>query len=246
LLRGNIVIALDRQMMERRFMRKLADNLWIKTYPLSVLGTSHGRTVTVIRLSSGKLVLHSMAPFSPTDLEEIRALGEPGWLMETMLLHDTYAREGQQRFPNVPFLGPDGFSQIVGFPVLPLLPAPPEWSGELEVVALEGAPKLKEHVAVHRPTRTLIVADLIFNFSSDEQGWVRFFHRYIAGFKRYPGMSRIFRLCVTNKPAFESSLRQIMALDFDRIIVGHGEVIETDGKALLKRGLEDAGFGGLG
>jgi hypothetical protein len=101
---------------------------------------------------------------------------------------------------------------------------------------------LKEHAVVHLPTRTLVVADLIFNFSPQEQGWDRFFHRYIAGFKRYPGMSRIFRLCVGDKPSFEASLAKLMALDFDRIIVGHGEVIESDAKTLLRRGLEDAGF----
>ena len=223
-------------------MQKLAENLWIKNYPLSVLGTQHGRTVTVIRLQSGKLILHSMAAFSDSDVGDIRGLGEPAWLMEAMLLHDTYAREGREKFPGLPFFGPEGFGQVVGFTVQPLLPAPEEWSGEIDVLELQGAPKLKEHVVVHRPSRTLILADLIFNFRPEERGWDRFFHRYIAGFKRYPGMSRIFRLCVTDRDAFQKSLARLMALDFDRIIVGHGELIETDGKALLRRGLADAGF----
>src|SRR5215216_4194464 len=126
-------------------MQKLADDLWIMRFPLSVLGTNHGRTVTVIRLKSGKVVLHSMAPFSPSDVSEIKAVGEPGWLMETMLLHDTYAREGRAIFANVPFLGPPGFGEIIEFPVLPLSPAPDEWRDELEVIELQGAPKLKEH-----------------------------------------------------------------------------------------------------
>jgi hypothetical protein len=223
-------------------MRKLAHNLWIKSFPLSVLGTRHGRTVTAIRLESGKVILHSMAPFSSADVDEIRSIGEPAWLMEAMLLHDTYAREGREMFPDVPFLGPDGFAEVVDFPIEPLLPAPGEWNGEIEVIELKGAPRLKEHVLVHHPTRTLIVADLIFNFSPQEKGWDRFFHRYIAGFKRYPGMSRIFRLCIKDKPAFQSSIDRLMSLDFDRIIVGHGEVIEHDGKALLRRGLSDARF----
>lgn len=223
-------------------MRKLAEKLWVKTYPLSVLGTSHGRTVTIIRLNAGKVILHSMAPFSEADIQEIRSIGEPGWLVEAMLLHDTYAREGRERFPGVPFLGPAGFDKVVGFPTLPLIPTPEEWSGEINVVEVKGAPSLREHVMLHRASRTLILADLIFNFSSEEQGWDRFFHRYIAGFKRYPGMSRIFRLCIKDTPAFKASIDEIMALDFDRIVVGHGEVIERDGKALLKRGLADAGF----
>lgn len=222
-------------------MKQLGENLWIKGYPLSVLGTRHGRNVTVIRLSSGQLVIHSMAPFPNADIEGILALGEPGWLVESMLLHDTYAREGRDRFPDVPFLGPPGFSEIVKFPTEPLFPPPLEWQGEIEVVPIRGAPKLEEQAVIHLPSRTLILADLIFNFPADESGWNRFFHRHIAGFKRYPGMSRIFRLFIKDKDAFRASIDELLAKDFDRIVVGHGNVIETDGKALLVRGLRDAG-----
>lgn len=224
-------------------MKPIAENLWLLEYPLSVLGTRHGRNVTVIRLSSGKLVIHSMAPFPTSDIESIRALGEPAWLLESMLLHDTYAAEGRSIFPDIPFLGPPGFGEIVKFPVAPLFPAPEEWSGEIEVIPIRGAPKLEEHAVLHIPSRTLIVADLIFNFDPAEKGWDRFFHRHIAGFRRYPGMSRVFRLFIKDRNAFRESISKILSKDFDRIIVGHGHVIETDGKNLLQRGLKDAGVG---
>jgi hypothetical protein len=223
-------------------MHQLAENLWLKGYPLKIFGTDHGRNVSVIRLSSGKLIIHSMAQFTPADVAEIHALGTPAWLVEAMLLHDTYAKEGRDAFPSLPFLGPPGFSDIVGFPTLPLLPAPEEWREEIEVFEIAGAPKLKEYAMLHRPSRTLIVADVIFNFRPDETGWNRFFHRYIAGFKRYPGMSRVFRLFVKDRAAFAASIHRILAADFERIIVGHGQVIETDGKALLQRAIEDAGL----
>ncbi|MDB6137041.1 MAG: Methanol oxidation protein [Verrucomicrobiaceae bacterium] len=223
-------------------MHPLAENLWLQPYPLSVLGTHHGRNVTLIRLKSGKTILHSMAPFTPADVAAINALGPPSWLLEAMMLHDTYAKEGKKAFPRVPFLGPPGFTDTVGFPTLELLPAPAEWAGEVEVIAIEGAPMLKEHAVLHVPSRTLIVADLVFNFRADEGGWDRFFHRYIAGFKRYPGMSRIFRLCVKDREAFQASIAKLMEKDFDRLIVGHGEVIEHGAKPLLKRALVDAGL----
>jgi hypothetical protein len=221
-------------------MLPLADGLWIKNYPLSVLGTQHGRTVTVLALASGKLVVHSMAPFSPQDAAEIRSLGEVGWLVEAMLLHDTYAKLGRDTFPGAPFLGPSGFDEVVQFPTAPLLPTPAEWAGEIEVVELAGAEHLKEHVFFHIATRTLIVADLVFNFRPDERGWNYFVHRHIGGMQRYPAMSRIFRFCIQDRAAFRRSIDQIMALDFDRIIVGHGNVIETNGKALLHQALNDA------
>ncbi len=224
-------------------MIQIAENLWLLQYPLSVLGTQHGRNVTVIRLRSGRTILHSMAPFHSADVAAIRALGGPHWLVEAMLLHDTYAKDGQEAFSGVPFLGPPGFSEVVKFPTLPLLPAPVEWSGEVEVLPVDGAPKLKEHAMLHVPSRTLIVADLVFNFDANEHGWDRIFHRYIAGFKRYPGMSRIFKICVNDPAAFKASLALILDSDFDRIIVGHGQVIETNGKGLLKRALTDVGLG---
>jgi hypothetical protein len=221
-------------------MKQLADNLWTKRYPLSVLGTEHGRTVTILRLLSGKVIVHSMAPFSATDLSEILRLGDPTWLVEAMMLHDTYAREGRAAFPDAMFLAPLGFSDVVHFPTSRLLPPPREWVNEIDVIELRGAPRLQEHVFIHRPSGTLIVADLVFNFREDERGWDHLFHRYIAGIKRYPGMSRIFRLCISDREAFRASLNRILEADFDRVIVGHGEIIETNGKAVLRRALMDA------
>ncbi len=223
-------------------LKPIAPGLWTAGYPLSILGTEHGRTVTVIRLASGKLLIHSMAPFTAADLGAIRELGEPAWLAEAMLLHDTYAAEGRRAFPDLPFLGPPGFAGIAGFPVDPLLPPPPEWAEEIRVARLQGAPKLEEHVFLHIPTRTLVVADLIFNFDAAERGWNRFFHRHVAGFRRYPGMSRIFRWCIRDRAAFRGSLEEILAWDFDRIIPGHGEPIEYGGKEALRGAMRDAGF----
>ena len=101
-------------------MKSLAPGLWTSKYPLTILGTNHGRTVTVIRLSSGKVIVHSMAPFTSEDLAEIRDIGQVAWLVEAMLLHDTYAGEGPNHFPGIPFLGPPGFGGVVGLddPVL--------------------------------------------------------------------------------------------------------------------------------
>lgn len=223
-------------------MKQVDGNIWIKGYPLSIFGTRHGRNVTVIRLNDGRLIIHSMAPFPAADIQGIHAIGEPAWLLESMLLHDTYAREGREIFPDIPFLGPPGFGSVVKFPVEPLYPAPEDWAGEIETLPIRGAPKLEEIAVLHVPSRTLILADLIFNFPTEERGWDRFFHRHIAGFKRYPGMSRIFKMFVTDKVAFRESIDTIAAKDFDRVIVGHGNIIETDGKELLLRGLRDAGL----
>ena len=225
-------------------MKPLAENLWVLPYPLRLLGADFRRMVTVVRLGSGQLAIHSTGPFTAAEVAAISGLGRPGWLLETMLRHDTFSKRGREAFPGIPLLAPEGFSRIVGFTTEPLLPAPAAWGDELEVLRLEGMPSLQEHVVFHRPSRTLIVADLVFNFGPDVSAWTRFLVLCAVGARHQPGMSRPFRLAIKDKAAFQRSLQALMRWDFERVIVGHGDVIETEGKRRLAEALEAAGFRG--
>lgn len=212
------------------------------TYPLKMLGADLRRNVTVIRLGSGKLVIHSTAPFAPDEVAAIRALGEPGWLLEGVLRHDTFAQEGRAAFPGIPYLAPPGFSQAVGFSTGPIVPAPVEWGEELQALEVQGAPSLRETVLLHVPSRTLIVTELVFHFGEDEPVWTEMMLRVAVGAAHHPGMPRPVKLAVKDETAFKESLAAMLAWDFDRVIVGHGDVIETEGKAKLRAALEAAGF----
>ena len=107
-----------------REMQQLAPGVWTIAYPLSVLGDEHGRVVTILGLASGKLIVHSTAPFSPEDVAAIHELGHPAWLVETSLIHDTFAKEGRAAFPDLPYLGPPGLEKILQQPVEPLTNSP--------------------------------------------------------------------------------------------------------------------------
>ena len=58
-------------------MKKLAENLWVLPYPLRLLGANFGRMVTIVRLGSGELVIHSTGPFTPADVAGILAWANP-------------------------------------------------------------------------------------------------------------------------------------------------------------------------
>jgi hypothetical protein len=223
-------------------MKKLAENLWVLPYSLRLLGADFKRTVTIVRLISGDLVIHSTGPFTPEDVKGILRLGKPGWLLDAMLQHDTFAQRGRQAFPAIPYLAPDGFADVVGFPIEPLIPGPSKWGEELKVVRLDGNPSMEEHVVFHPHSRTLVVADLLFNFGPDTPTWTNFLLLAAVGAKHHPGMSRRFRMSIKDKAAFQRSVETLLGWDFDRIIVGHGEVIETDGKRLLRNALAAGGY----
>jgi hypothetical protein len=122
-------------------MKELAENIWVLPYSLRLFGADLRRMVTVIRLRSGELIIHSTGPFTQGDVAGIMRLGKPGWLLDVKLRHDTFTKQGHEAFPNIPFLAPDGFSELVGFSTEPLIPAPAAWGDELEVLRLEGVPR---------------------------------------------------------------------------------------------------------
>ena len=174
-------------------------------------------------------------------MAEIEALGKPGWLVDAMLRHDTFAKHGRAAFPHIPYLAPEGFSKAADVDSRPLLPAPAAWSPEVRVVLIGGMPDAKEHVFLHVPSRTLIVADLVFNFGPSS-GWTSFFRRTVMGVKAHPDAARLFPMLVKDRAPYNRSMHELMGWDFDRIIVGHNKVIETGGKIGLQRALADKGM----
>lgn len=223
-------------------LRQLAPEIWLAQYPQRLLGIEIGRNVTVMRLSDRRLVIHSTAPFTAEHIMAIRELGEPAWLLDATLFHDTFAKRGCAAFARIPYLAPRGFREIAGVTTQPLDAPPPEWSGELDVLRIERVPQTREHVFFHRASRTLIVADLLFHFPADLRGWARMFVRHVMRLPRLIGMSAFFRLTIKDRSAFVESVKRILDWDFDRIVVGHGEPISRDAKAVLRDALHEAGF----
>ncbi|MEO6054976.1 MAG: hypothetical protein ABIP97_13295 [Chthoniobacterales bacterium] len=222
-------------------MKQLAENLWLLTYPLPMLGADFHRNVSVIRLTSGPVVIHSTAPFTASDIAAICVAGRPGWIVDSLLRHDTFAKEGRAAFPDIPFLAPEGFSDVVKFPTSPITPAPAEWNGELEVLEIQGIPTWKETVFFHRPSRTLIVADLLFHFGKQAPLWTKILSR-LAIIGGDPGMSRPFKSAIQDRAAFKRSIATMLEWDFDRLIVGHGIPIESGARHRVISALSAAGF----
>jgi hypothetical protein len=228
-------------------VEQIAENLWVLRYPLTLLGAKIGRNVTVIRLASGKLIVHSTAPFSADDVAAIRALGEPAWLLDVSRFHDSFRKEGRRAFSDIPYLVPSGFPDAEKLGASLLDAVPPEWIGEVEVRRIDGMPQVNEHAVFHVASRTLIVADVLFNFGENTTGWTRFLAKNLMRLPGMMGMSLVFRLMIRDRAAFRESLRDIFSWDFDRVVVGHGELIPNHGKrrlsAVLQRfGLRDAAF----
>ena len=225
-------------------LEEIGPNLSIQRHSLNLMGCKMGRVVTLIRLNSGKVLIHSTANFGAEDISEIRKFGELSWMFEATNFHDTYAQEGRAAFSDIPYFAPSGFKDTESLQCTSTGSLPEEWENEIEVIKIEGMPKIQEHVVYHRQSKTLIVADLLFNIGPEAGWWTHTFLRATAGIREYPGMSRLYRLFIKDRSAFAQSMQSILALDFERIVVSHGDPIEENAKDQLQDLLVTYGLDG--
>jgi hypothetical protein len=221
--------------------RQLSDDVAMMSFPWRTLGIDFRRNVTILRLSDGRVVIHSTAPFTAEDVAAIGRFGEPAWLIEATLMHDTFAKEGHAAFRDLPYLAPDGFRKISGISTESLHPPPLDWKGEIDVFRIDGM-RMNERALFHRQSRTLVVADLFFSLPAETRGWPGFFARHFMRLPDLFGISAFFRLMISDRPAFERSVNALMELDFEKVIVAHWKPLETGAKPAVGRALRDFGF----
>ncbi len=113
--------------------------------------------------------------------------------------------------------------------------APAEWRGQVDQVFFRGRPYENEVVFFHRASRTLIMCDLAFNFGPTAPLTTRIWMSLMLSYGKF-GPSKLDPLLIRDRPAARASLKKILAWDFDRVIVAHGDVLERGGHALLGEG----------
>jgi hypothetical protein len=221
--------------------RQISEDVAVLSFPWRVLGIDFRRNVTLLRLTDGRVVIHSTAPFAENDVAAIRGFGEPAWLVDATLMHDTFAKEGRAALPDLPYLAPAGFPEVSGISTALLFPPAAEWAGQIDVIAIEGTRK-NEHALFHRRSRTMVVADLFFSMPPETRGWPRFFARHFMRLPRLFGISAFFRLVINDRQAFESSVYRLLELEFDNLIVAHWEPLVRNSKGTVEQALRDFGF----
>ena len=91
----------------------------------------------------------------------------------------------------------------------------------------------RDTAVLHRASGTLIVADLVQNVGRPEHGWTALYARAMGFYDRV-ALSRAIRWTgFDDRRAAGRALDWILALEFDRLVVGHGAPLSTGGHAAL-------------
>ena len=219
-------------------LRRLADDVWVTERPQRFFGLPVGARMTVIRLSGGRLLLHSPLPLDAEIRAELDALGRVAYAVAPNRLHHLYAGDVVRAYPDARLWVAPGLPEkrpdLVHAGVLGD-EAPVEWRGELEQAFFRGRPYENEVAFFHPATRTLILCDLAFNFGPRDAWPTRVLMSLLRSYGKL-GPSKLDPLLIRDRAAARASLERILAWDFDRVIVAHGDVQESGGYVLMRDG----------
>jgi len=209
-------------------LRSIAPGVHVHERLQGFYGLEVGARMTVLTLDDGLLL------YSPTDADPdaVSALGTPRWLLAPSKLHHLYAGPWMARgvegwcAPGLPEKRPElSFAGVVS-------EASEPFGDQVLLIPLSCFDFTNEVVLLHRPSRTLVVTDLVFNFGPTAPWLTRAAMACSGG---YPGCrTTVIERVGMKRPAAREDLTRLLALDFDRLIPCHGEIIETGGREALR------------
>ncbi|MGZ3298123.1 MAG: hypothetical protein ACXU8U_00850 [Asticcacaulis sp.] len=206
---------------------RVADGLWCLESHFVTCGCKGSLRMTMIETARG-LVLHSPVALSARHIEEIRAIGPVHAIVAPNLYHHFYLRDGIAAFPDARVLVPQGLAEKIG-----PIPGATVMRPGLDL-ALEGVESysftghwLNETVLFHRPSGTLITADMVYNYRSEHFVFERLFFRLIGCYGK-PGVALYHWFATPDKHAVWQGIETIRAWPIRRIIMSHGRIFEAD------------------
>ncbi|KAF4548333.1 Hypothetical protein D9617_29g007100 [Elsinoe fawcettii] len=216
---------------------------------------------TVVRTAGGDLAVFSPVALTEDVKKEVSSFGNVRWIIAPDMEHHIFLTPWSEAFPEAKVVGPaelkekrdkqgykTPFTYLWKAKEQPTVDA--DFDKEFEYEYVFAHPN-KELVFNHKPTKTLIEADLMFNLPANEQmsktnippnqGLLT--KLFIA--LNSPAGSAIWQkrflwyaMSSGDRPNFNKSIQKIDGWDFNRIIPCHGDVIETDGKGIFRKVFE--------
>ena len=219
----------------------VADQIWLKEYPIHYAGCDFNARMAVVRLPDSKLLLHSPCEIDERTKESISALGEVTYIVAPGSYHYFHIPSAQAAFPKAGTYicpGVERKRPEIDFDWF-LADQPPEaWADTLDQVLVRGNKYIWEVAFLHKPSRTLLLVDLIENITDQTPNtnwllklwWKAVFHMW-----NNPKPAPEYQLGWKDKAAAHQSLQRILEWDFDRIILSHGDLIDRDAKAIARQ-----------
>jgi hypothetical protein len=174
--------------------------------------------------------VHSPAPLDDELRRALKELGEVRWVVAASRLHGhVWMEQYRAAFPHAELLAPPGLPRRRkdlrfdgGVPGS-------QWDGVIDQELLQGHRLLDEVEFFHRPSRTAVMGDAVWNVAPSDPRRVRLWVGRSSG----PGPTRVFRWQFKDRKAARASVDRMLAWEPERLVAGHGAPFPSGGREAL-------------
>lgn len=227
-------------------LKPIAEELWIVDGPAIRFGApmlkmDFPTRMTVIRLASDALFIHSPTMLTPELKNEIDELGKPAWIVGPNRIHYWWIPEWRNAYPKATvYLAPrirEQAADHIDFPASELTGTTGyPWDAAIATLPVAGD-YMTEFEFFRHASRTLVLTDLIENFEPDKLGFGARWLAWAGGALDPDGqMPRDMRPTFSRR---KDELRQAVATMIgwqpERMILAHGRWYERDAVGELRR-----------
>ena len=223
--------------------KPLAENVWIvDSGPIRPMGLTLPVRMTIVRLPSGELLLHSPTEYTAELARRVEQLGTVRHLIAPNIAHWTFLTGWQRACPDATVWAAPGLRDRAQVRQSGLRidrdlggEAPAEWAGTIAQGVVAGG-GFAEVWFFHVPSRTMLLTDLIQNLDTDTlppiTGTLVRVARGTAG-----TTSLHVRAAVKlGGKAAETAVRELVACAPLRVVIAHGDLLEAPAADRLQDG----------
>lgn len=191
--------------------------------------------MALLQADDARTLLWSPIKMSDAVAEALDAKGRPFAALAPNAFHHLYLGAAGERFKGMQLWAAPGVAKkqpsltLRTLDLAPGEPRPEELAPGIVALVVPGIPKLNEVVLFHRPSRTLLVADLLFNMQTYDS-WLIDLMLLTAGTRKRFAQSRLIGLLTKDPAAVRAAQQEILAWDFHRVVMAHGDVVESGAK----------------
>lgn len=229
---------------ERTRLTAYADGaVYVTEYPFRYCGIIFTARMTIVQLADGGLWLHSPGIIDDALKAEIDALGPVRFLIGPGTYHWLHLGRARELFPDAEVHicpGIERKDHMIKFDWFLGDLAPAAWAGQIDQVLVRGTRFIWEVAFFHRASKTLILTDLVENIGDSTPGVglpLRFWFKCVFRMWNKARPAPEYQVGWKNRKAARESLDRILAWDFDRVVIAHGDLIDARATSIIREAL---------